>query len=173
MFISTGEKLDAIDVFYPDRMAQRILGMGDVISFVERAQQAYDEKEAAALERKMKRNKLDFNDFLAQTRQLRKMGDLKSLMSMIPGMNKMTQDLDIDDRALIKVESIVFSMTPYERANPDAMTTSRKRRIAMGCGRSIDEINQFLKSFEQMRKMMHRLSNMSPAQMQAMAKQGQ
>ena len=171
-FISTGEKLDAIDVFYPDRMAQRILGMGDVISFVERAQQSFDEKEAEALERKMKRNKLDFNDFLGQIRQLRKMGDLKSLMNMIPGMNKITQDLDIDDSALVKVESIVFSMTPHERENPDVLTSSRKKRIARGCGRSIEDINMFVKQFDQMRKMMHRMSNMSPAQMQQMAKQG-
>ena len=169
-FISTGEKLDAIDVFYPDRMAQRILGMGDVISFVERAQQTFDEKEAAALERKMKRNKLDFNDFLAQIRQLRKMGDLKSLMNMIPGMNKITKDLDIDDNALVKVESIVFSMTPYEREHPERLDTSRKRRIAKGCGRSLEDINAFVKQFDQMRKMMHRMSNMNPAQMAALGK---
>ncbi len=169
-FISTGEKLDALDVFYPDRMAQRILGMGDVISFVERAQQSFDEKEAAALEKKMKRNKLDFNDFLGQIRQLRKMGDLKSLMNMIPGMSKMTQDLDIDDNALVKVESIVFSMTPYERENPDSLTTSRKKRIAAGCGRSVEDINLFVKQFDQMRKMMHRMSNLTPGQMQQMQK---
>ena len=169
-FISTGEKLDAIDVFYPDRMAQRILGMGDVISFVERAQQSFDEKEAAALEKKMKKNKLDFNDFLGQIRQLRKMGDLKSLMNMIPGMNKITQDLDIDDSALVKVESIVFSMTPFERENPDSLTTSRKKRIAAGCGRSLDDINMFVKQFDQMRKMMHRMSNLTPGQMKQMSK---
>ena len=169
-FISTGEKLDAIDVFHPDRMAQRILGMGDVISFVERAQQTFDEKEAAALEKKMKRNKLDFNDFLGQIRQLRKMGDLRSLMNMIPGMSKMTKDIDIDDNALVKVESIVFSMTPHERENPEVLNTSRKKRIAKGCGRTIEDINMFVKQFDQMRKMMHRMSNMSPAQMQQMAK---
>ena len=169
-FISTGEKLDAIDVFHPDRMAQRILGMGDVISFVERAQQTFDEKEAAALEKKMKRNKLDFNDFLGQIRQLRKMGDLRSLMNMIPGMSKMTKDIDIDDNALVKVESIVFSMTPHERENPEVLNTSRKKRIAKGCGRTIEDINLFVKQFDQMRKMMHRMSNMSPAQMQQMAK---
>ena len=169
-FISTGEKLDAIDVFHPDRMAQRILGMGDVISFVERAQQSFDEKEAAALEKKMKRNKLDFNDFLGQIRQLRKMGDLKSLMNMIPGMSKMTKDIDIDDNALVKVESIVFSMTPHERENPEVLNTQRKKRIARGCGRTIEDINLFVKQFDQMRKMMHRMSNMSPAQMQQMAK---
>ncbi len=169
-FISTGEKLDALDVFYPDRMAQRILGMGDVISFVERAQQSFDEKEAAALEKKMKRNKLDFNDFLGQIRQLRKMGDLKSLMNMIPGMNKMTKDLDIDDNALVKVESIVYSMTPYERENPDSINTSRKKRIAAGCGRSLEDINLFIKQFDQMRKMMHRMSNLTPGQMQQMQK---
>ena len=170
-FISTGEKMEAIDVFYPDRMAQRILGMGDVISFVERAQQSFDEKEAAALEKKMKRNKLDFNDFLGQIRQLRKMGDLKSLMNMIPGMNKLTKDVDIDDNALVKVESIVFSMTPYERENPEVLNTQRKKRIAMGCGRTLDDVNMFVKQFDQMRKMMHRMSNMTPGQMQQMAKQ--
>ncbi len=170
-FISTGEKLDALDIFYPDRMAQRILGMGDVISFVERAQQNFDEKEAAALEKKMKRNQLDFNDFLGQIRQLRKMGDLKSLMNMIPGMNKVTKDLDIDDNALGKVESIVFSMTPFERENPDSLNTSRKKRIAAGCGRSLEDINMFVKQFDQMRKMMHRMSNLSPQQMQQMQKQ--
>jgi len=169
-FISTGEKLDAIDVFHPDRMAQRILGMGDVISFVERAQQTFDEKEAVALEKKMKRNKLDFNDFLGQIRQLRKMGDLRSLMNMIPGMNKLTKDIDIDDNALVKVESIVFSMTPHERENPEVLNTSRKKRIAAGCGRTIEDINMFVKQFDQMRKMMHRMSNMSPGQMQQMAK---
>ena len=169
-FISTGEKMEAIDVFHPDRMAQRILGMGDVISFVERAQQTFDEKEAAALERKMKRNKLDFNDFLGQIRQLRKMGDLKSLMNMIPGMSKIAKDVDIDDNALVKVESIVFSMTPYERENPEVLNTSRKKRIALGCGRSIEDINAFVKQFDQMRKMMHRMSNMTPGQMQQMAK---
>ena len=169
-FISTGEKLDALDQFHPDRMAQRILGMGDVISFVERAQQTFDEEEAKKLERKMKRNKLDFNDFLGQIRQLRKMGDLKSLMNMIPGMNKMTQDMDIDDNALGKVESIVFSMTPHERENPEVLNTSRKKRIAKGCGRTLEDVNAFVKQFDQMRKMMHRMSNLSPAQMQQMAK---
>ena len=169
-FISTGEKMEAIDVFYPDRMAQRILGMGDVISFVERAQQSFDEKEAAALEKKMKRNKLDFNDFLGQIRQLRKMGDLKSLMNMIPGMNKIAKDIDIDDNALVKVESIVFSMTPHERENPEVLNTSRKQRIAKGCGRSLDDINMFVKQFDQMRKMMHRMSNMNPAQLASMGK---
>ncbi len=169
-FISTGEKLDALDVFYPDRMAQRILGMGDVISFVERAQQSFDEKEAEALERKMKRNKLDFNDFLQQIRQLRKMGDLKSLMNMIPGMGKMTKDMDIDDNALVRVESIVFSMTKIERENPELLNTSRKKRIALGCGRTLDEVNAFVKQFDQMRKLMHRMSNMTPGQMQAAGK---
>lgn len=157
-FISTGEKLDAIDMFYPDRMAQRILGMGDIISFVERAQDQYDEEEAKRLEKKIKKNKFDFNDFLKQIDQIRRMGDLKSLMGMIPGMNKLTKNLDIDNNAFNKVESIIFSMTPDERNNPELLNMSRKRRIAKGCGRDIHEINMFIKQFEQMRKMMKMMS---------------
>ncbi len=158
-FVSTGEKMDTIDVFYPDRMAQRILGMGDIVSFVEKAQEQFDEKEAKRLERKIKKNKFDFNDFLSQLNQIRKMGDLKSLMNMIPGMSKMTKNLDIDDSAFSKVESIIFSMTPQERAHPELLNMSRKRRIANGCGRNIHEINQFIKQFDQMRKMMHKMSS--------------
>lgn len=157
-FISTGEKLDAIDMFYPDRMAQRILGMGDIISFVERAQDQYDEEEAKRLEKKIKRNKFDFNDFKKQIDQIRKMGDLKSLMSMIPGMNKMMKDVDIDNNAFDKVESIIFSMTPEERSSPELLNMSRKRRIAKGAGRDVHEINIFIKQFDQMRKMMHMMS---------------
>ena len=157
-FISTGEKMDTIDVFHPDRMAQRILGMGDIVSFVERAQDEFDEKEAKRLEKKIKKNKFDFNDFLSQINQIRKMGDLKSLMGMIPGMNKMTKDLDIDDKHINKVEAIIQSMTPKERANPKLLNMSRKKRIANGCGRDIHEINMFIKQFDQMRKMMHMMS---------------
>lgn len=157
-FVSTGEQMDTIDVFHPERMAQRILGMGDIVSFVEKAQEQFDEKEAKRLEKKIKKNKFDFNDFLGQLNQIRKMGDLKSLIGMIPGMNKMTRNLDVDDSALAKVESIIFSMTPAERADPELLNLSRKRRIAQGCGRDIKEINLFIKQFEQMRKMMHKLS---------------
>ncbi len=157
-FVSTGEQMETIDVFHPERMAQRILGMGDIVSFVEKAQEQFDEKEAKRLERKIKKNKFDFNDFLSQLNQIRKMGDIKSLMGMIPGMNKLTRNLDIDDKAFGKVESIIYSMTPDERANPELINPSRKKRIASGCGRDMMEVNQFLKQFEEMRKMMHRLS---------------
>jgi signal recognition particle subunit SRP54 len=139
-------------------MAQRILGMGDIVSFVERAQEQFDEKEAKRLEKKIKKNKFDFNDFLNQLGQIRKMGDIKSLMNMIPGMNKMTKNLEIDDNAFAKVESIIFSMTPEERSKPELLNMSRKRRIASGCGRNIHEINMFIKQFDQMRKMMHMVS---------------
>jgi signal recognition particle subunit SRP54 len=156
-FVSTGEKMDALDVFHPDRMAQRILGMGDIVSFVEKAQDQFDEKEAQRLEKKIKKNKFDFNDFLGQMAQIRKMGDLRSLIGMIPGMSKL-KNLDIDDNAFAKVESIIHSMTPEERTNPDLLNMSRKRRIAKGCGRNIHEINMFIKQFNQMRKMMHMMS---------------
>ncbi|MCB0705250.1 MAG: signal recognition particle protein [Saprospiraceae bacterium] len=157
-FISTGEKLETLDIFYPDRMAQRILGMGDIVSFVERAQDQFDEKEAARLEKKIKKNKFDFNDFLSQMAQIKKMGDMKSLMNMIPGMNKVTKNLDIDETAFVKVESIIYSMTPDERTSPELLNMSRKKRIALGCGRDIHEINMFIKNFDQMRKMMHKMS---------------
>ena len=157
-FISTGEKMEQLDVFYPERMAQRILGMGDIISFVERAQDQFDEEEAAKLEKKIKKNKFDFNDFLKQIDQIKRMGDLKSLMGMIPGMNKMTKNLDIDNNAFNKVESIIQSMTPHERTHPEVLNMSRKKRIAKGCGRDVHEINMFIKQFEQMKKMMHMLS---------------
>tara|TARA_B100000497_G_C7682067_1_gene412753 strand:+ start:172 stop:1518 length:1347 start_codon:yes stop_codon:yes gene_type:complete len=173
-FISTGEKLDALDMFYPERMAQRILGMGDIISFVERAQDQYDEVEAKKLEKKIKKNKFDFNDFLKQIEQIKKMGDLKSLMGMIPGMNKMTKNLDVDDSAFDKVEAIIFSMTPDERRNPELLNMSRKRRISNGCGRDIHEINMFIKQFDQMRKMMKMMSKGNNMQnmMQNLQQQG-
>lgn len=157
-FISTGEKMEQLDVFYPERMAQRILGMGDIISFVERAQDQFDEEEAAKLEKKIKKNKFDFNDFLKQIDQIKRMGDLKGLMGMIPGMGKMTKNLDIDNSAFNKVESIIQSMTPHERSHPEVLNMSRKKRIARGCGRDIHEINMFIKQFDQMKKMMHMLS---------------
>jgi len=159
-FVSMGEKLDTLDVFYPERMSQRILGMGDIVSFVEKAQEQFDEKEAQRLEKKIRKNKFDFNDFLSQIAQIRKMGDLKSLMGMIPGMAKITKNLEVDDNAFNKVESIIFSMTPEERNNPDVIlkNISRKKRVAKGCGQTIHDINMFFKQFDQMRKMMHKVS---------------
>jgi len=157
-FVSMGEKMETLDVFYPERMAQRILGMGDIVSFVERRRSQFDEKEAKRLEAKIRKNKFDFNDFLGQIKQIKKMGDIKSLMNMIPGMSKMTKNLEIDDKAFAKVEAIIFSMTPEERNKPELLNMSRKRRIAKGCGHNIHEINLFIKQFDQMRKMMHQLS---------------
>ncbi len=157
-FVSTGESMDTLDVFHPERMAQRILGMGDIVSFVEKAQSQFDEEEAKRLEKKIKKNKFDFNDFLSQIAQLRRMGDLKSLLSMIPGIGKMTRDLNIDDSAFNKVEAIIYSMTPSERENPESLDLSRKRRIAGGCGQDMEEINRFIKQFDQMRKLMHKMS---------------
>ncbi|MEL7120540.1 MAG: signal recognition particle protein [Bacteroidota bacterium] len=157
-FVSTGEKMDTLDVFYPDRMAQRILGMGDIVSLVEKAQEQFDEKEAKRIEKKIRKNKFDFNDFLTQINQIRKMGDLKSLINMIPGMSKMTKNLEIDNNAFKKVESIIYSMTPQERENPELLNISRKKRIARGCGQDLQEINMFMKQFEEMRKMMHKMS---------------
>jgi signal recognition particle subunit SRP54 len=157
-FVSMGEKMDTLDVFFPDRMAQRILGMGDIVSLVEKAQEQFDEEEAKRLEKKIKKNKFDFNDFLSQIAQIRKMGDIKSLMNMIPGMSKMTRNLDIDDKAFNKVEAIIFSMTPKERGNPELLDMSRKMRIAKGCGMKIHDVNQFIKQFDEMRKFMHTMS---------------
>lgn len=177
-FVSTGEKMDEMDLFYPERMAQRILGMGDIVSFVEKAQDQLDEKEARRLERKIRKNKFDFNDFLSQLNQIRKMGDIKSLINMIPGMSKLTRNLDIDDKAFNKVEAIIFSMTPQERNHPEILNMSRKKRIALGCGQKINDINNFIKQFDQMRKMMHKMSkggtmgNMSQSMGQAPRKTG-
>ena len=159
-FVSNGEKMQDLEMFHPDRMAQRILGMGDIVTFVEKAQEQFDEAEAKKLERKIKRNKFDYNDFLSQIKQIKRMGDLKGLMKMIPGMGKMMKDIDIDDSAFSKVESIIYSMTPEERAKPELMNMSRKRRISNGSGRSIHEVNMFIKQFEQMKKMMFRMSKM-------------
>lgn len=157
-FVSTGEKLNTLDIFHPERMAQRILGMGDIVSLVEKAQDQFDEKEAARLEKKIKKNKFDFNDFQGQLKQIKKMGDLKSLVSMIPGMGKALKNVDIDDNAFKKVESIIQSMTPEERSNPELLNMSRKKRIARGCGQTIHQINAFVKQFHQMKKMMHMMS---------------
>lgn len=157
-FVSTGEKMDTLDVFYPDRMAQRILGMGDIVGLVEKAQEQFDEAEAKKIEKKIKQNKFDFNDFLGQIQQIKKMGDINQLMGMIPGMSKMTKDVQIDNNAFAKVESIIQSMTPFERSNPEIMNMSRKTRISKGCGKTIHEVNAFIKQFEDMRKMMFMMS---------------
>ena len=153
-FIGTGEKMEAIDVFYPDRMADRILGMGDVVSLVERAQEQFDLEEARKIQKKIAKDTFGFDDFLGQIQQIKKMGNMKDLMGMIPGMSKMTQQVDIDDDAFKYVEAIIHSMTPAERSQPKLLNTSRKNRIAKGSGRSIQEVNQLIKQFEQMSKMM-------------------
>ena len=153
-FVGTGEKLDAIDVFRPAGMADRILGMGDIVSFVERMQQQYDEEEAKRLQKKIAKNQFDFNDFMSQIAQIKKMGNLKDLASMIPGVNKVIKDIDIDDNAFKSIEAIIYSMTPYERANPDIINGSRRQRIAAGSGTSIQEVNRLLKQFSETRKMM-------------------
>ena len=153
-FIGTGEKMEAIDLFHPNRMADRILGMGDVVSLVERAQEQFDEEEAKKLQRKLARNQFDFNDFLAQIEQIKKMGNIKDLMAMIPGVGKAVKDLDIDDNAFKSVEAIIHSMTPKERANPDIINTSRRNRIARGSGTTLQEVNRLMKQFEQIRKTM-------------------
>ena len=153
-FVGTGEKMEALDVFHPSRMADRILGMGDIVSLVERAQQQFDEKEAKRLEQRIKKNNFDYNDFLSQIQQVKKMGNIKDLASMIPGVGKQIKDLDIDDNAFKKVEAMISSMTPYEREHPDCINQSRRNRIAKGSGNSIDEVNRITKQFEQMRKMM-------------------
>jgi signal recognition particle subunit SRP54 len=159
-FVSSGEKMDTLDVFYPDRMAQRILGMGDITSLVEKAQAQFDEEQARKLEKKIRKNQFDFQDFLDQLQQIKKMGSLKDLMSMIPGVGKAMKDVDISDDAFKGVEAIIRSMTPEERANPDLIDMSRKKRISKGCGKDIAEVNQFMKQFEQMRDMMKMMQKM-------------
>jgi signal recognition particle subunit SRP54 len=153
-FIGTGEKMEAIDVFHPDRMADRILGMGDVVSLVERAQEQFDEEEARKLQKKIQKNKFDFNDFLNQIEQIKKMGNLKELASMIPGVGKAIKDIDIDDNAFNGIEAIIRSMTPQERTHPEVLNVSRRQRIAKGSGTSIQEVNRLIKQFDQTRKMM-------------------
>lgn len=153
-YISTGEKMDAIDLFHPDRMANRILGMGDVVSLVERAQEAYDEEEARRINKKIRKNQFGFDDFLSQMEQMKKMGSMKDLIGMIPGVGKAMKDIDIDDDSLKPIEAIIKSMTPNERTQPELLNGSRKQRIAKGSGTSVQEVNQLLKQFEQMRKMM-------------------
>lgn len=157
-FVGTGEKPDALDVFYPERMADRILGMGDIVSLVERAQEQYDEEQAKKLQKKIAKNQFDFEDFLDQIRQIKKMGNIKDLLGMLPGMGKMLKDIDIDDDAFKGVEAIILSMTPEERSNPALLNGSRKTRIAKGSGTNIQEVNKLLKQFDDMKKMM-RLMN--------------
>ena len=154
MFVGTGEKLDAVDQFHPARMADRILGMGDIVSLVERAQEQYDEEEAKRLQKKIQKNQFDFNDFLTQIHQLKKMGNLKELASMIPGVGKAIKDIDIDDNAFKSIEAIIYSMTPEERTHPEILNGTRRTRIAKGSGTSIQEVNRLLKQFDQTRKMM-------------------
>ncbi|MGN1259511.1 MAG: signal recognition particle protein, partial [Alloprevotella sp.] len=153
-FVGTGEKMEALDVFHPDRMADRILGMGDIVSLVERAQEQYDEEEAKKLQRKIQKNQFDFNDFLSQIQQIKKMGNLKELASMIPGVGKALKDIEIDDNAFKGIEAIIQSMTPKERAHPEVLNQSRKMRIAKGSGTSLQEVNRLVKQFDQTRKMM-------------------
>jgi signal recognition particle subunit SRP54 len=158
-FVSTGEKMEALDIFHPDRMADRILGMGDVVSLVERAQEQYDAEEARKLQKKIAKNQFNFNDFLTQIGQVKKMGNLKDLAGMIPGMGKMMKDVDIDDDAFKSVEAIIYSMTKAEREDPALLNGSRKKRIASGSGTSIQEVNRLLKQFDDMRKMMKMVSS--------------
>jgi signal recognition particle subunit SRP54 len=165
-FIGTGEKMEAIDVFHPDRMSSRILGMGDVISLVERAQQQFDEKESAELQKKIRKNKFDFNDFFGQIQQIKKMGNMKDLMGMIPGVGKAMKDIDIQDDAFKSIEAIIQSMTPKEKENPDIINQSRRVRIAKGSGNELAEVNRLIKQFDDMKKMMKQFSN--PAQMAKM-----
>ncbi len=153
-FIGTGEKMEALSVFHPDRLAERILGMGDIRSFVEKAQDQFDQEEAAKLQKKLAKNEFDFNDFMAQIQQIKKMGNVKDLMSMIPGMGKLVKNMDLDDNAFKSVEVIIQSMTPQERAHPDIINGSRRRRIANGSGSDIQDVNRLLKQFEETRKMM-------------------
>ena len=168
-FVGTGEKMEAIDVFHPERMADRILGMGDVVSLVERAQQQFDEEEAKRLEKKIRKNKFDFDDFMGQIQQIKKMGNIKDLASMIPGMGKALKDVDIDDNAFKSIEAIIQSMTPKERANPDIINQSRKLRIAKGSGTKIEEVNRLMKQFDQTRKVMRMVTGAGNSKMAQMA----
>ncbi len=164
-FVGTGEKMEAIDVFHPSRMADRILGMGDIVSLVERAQEQFDEEEAKRLQKKIQKNKFDFNDFLGQIQQIKKMGNLKDLASMIPGVGKAIKDVDIDDNAFKGIEAIILSMTPKERTNPELLNTSRRQRIAKGSGTNIQDVNRLIKQFDQTRKMMKMVTGSKMTQM--------
>lgn len=172
-FVGTGESLDGIDIFYPERMADRILGMGDIVSLVERAQQQFDEKEAEELAKKLRKNQFTFDDFLKQINQVKKMGNLKDLAAMIPGVGKAIKDVDIDNDAFKGIEAMIMSMTPYERQHPDVIRGTRVQRIAKGSGNKIQDVNRLLKQFDQIRKMMHQVSTMgsNPAQMMRQMKQ--
>ncbi len=169
-FTSSGEKMDTLDVFYPERMAQRILGMGDIVSLVEKAQEQFDEAEAAKLEKKIRKNQFDFEDFKNQLQQIKKMGNLKDLMAMIPGVGKQIKDLDINDDAFKGIEAMINSMTTEERRNPDVINPSRKERIAKGSGKDLSELNQFLKQFQQMKEMMKTMNKMPLGRMPGMGK---
>ena len=171
-FVGTGEKLEAIDVFHPSRMADRILGMGDIVSLVERAQEQYDEEEAKKLQKKIQKNQFDFDDFLTQIHQIKKMGNLKELASMIPGVGKAIKDIDIDDNAFKSIEAIIYSMTPYERKHPEILNGTRRTRIAKGSGTNIQEVNSLLKQFEQTRKMMKMVTGSKMAGMMQKMKKG-
>jgi signal recognition particle subunit SRP54 len=168
-FVGTGEKMEAIDVFHPERMADRILGMGDVVSLVERAQMQFDEEEAKKLEKKIRKNKFDFDDFMGQIQQIKKMGNIKELAAMIPGVGKQIKDLDIDDNAFKQIEAIIQSMTPKERQNPDIINQSRRQRIARGSGTKLEDVNRLMKQFDQTRKMMKMVSGMGSSRMAQMA----
>ena len=168
-FVKKKKKMDALDLFYPSRMADRVLGMGDIVSLVEKAQEQFDEAEAEKLRKKIEKNQFDFDDFLAQIRQIKKMGNIKDLMGMIPGVGKAVKDLDIDDNAFKGLEAIILSMTPLERKQPHVINGSRRQRIAMGSGTSVQEVNKLLKQFDDMRKMMKMMGNKE--QMARMMKQ--
>ena len=169
-FSSSGEKMDTLDVFYPERMAQRILGMGDIVSLVEKAQEQFDEAEAAKLEKKIRKNQFDFEDFKTQLQQIKKMGNLKDLMGMIPGVGKQIKDIDINEDSFKGIEALINSMTVVERRNPDIISPSRKNRIAKGAGKDIAELNAFLKQFEQMKGMMKMMNKMPLGKMPGMAR---
>ena len=169
-FVSSGEKMDTLDVFYPERMAQRILGMGDIVSLVEKAQAQFDEVEAAKLEKKIRKNQFDFEDFKTQLQQIKKMGNLKDLMGMIPGIGKQIKDVDINDDSFKGIEAMINSMTKEERANPDLINASRKQRIAKGSGKDLAELNQFIKQFDQMKNMMKAMNKMPMGKMAGMGK---
>ena len=171
-FISSGEKLDTIDVFYPERLAQRILGMGDITTLVEKAQAQFDEEEARKLEKKIRKNQFDLEDFKQQLQQIKKMGNLKDLLGMIPGVGKAIKQIDISDDAFKGIEAIINSMTPFERGNPDVLDQNRRKRIAKGCGKDLSEVNAFMKQFEQMKDMMKMMNKMPMGARMGMGKKG-
>ena len=168
-FVGTGEKMEAIDVFHPERMADRILGMGDIVSLVERAQEQFDEKQAKELEKKIRKNQFDFNDFMSQIQQIKKMGNIKDLAAMIPGVGKAIKDVDIDDNAFKGIEAMINSMTPHERSHPEVLNQSRRLRIAKGSGTNIQEVNRLIKQFDQTRKMMKMVTGANTSKMMQMA----